>query len=61
LADQFGVTQAGGSSARGLEAGALSPIRSWKHAKWLLEMHNKTEPMFFSFLIALDVDDQRQG
>jgi len=23
------------------------------HAKWLLEMHNETEPMFFSFFIAL--------
>jgi hypothetical protein len=23
------------------------------HAKWLLEMHNETEPMFLSFFIAL--------
>jgi hypothetical protein len=24
-----------------------------RHAKWLLEMHNETEPMFLSFFIAL--------
>jgi uncharacterized protein DUF6632 len=24
------------------------------HAKWLLEMHNETEPMFLSFFVPLD-------